>query len=86
MSDNGHAAEVPSVVQPTPVQFSVNCTKIGTASLPSGDEVALVRLVFFTPVGQTVLFMNAADALDIANTIREQASGITIAHDLGGIQ
>lgn len=72
------------VIQPAPLPYSVQVAKVGDATIENGDTVALLSIAILTPAGQTVIFATAPDALGIADLIREQASGLTIAQTLDG--
>lgn len=74
------------VTQAQPVPFTVNVERIGTVPLGSGESVPCVRIIFFMPTGNTVLFAPAPFAAEIADKLREAAGGLTIAHDLGGLE
>lgn len=63
----------------TPSEWEVS--KVGRVKIPStGDEVDLMRLTFSDLTGIKVLFMTAPDAIAFADLLREQTSGLTIAH------
>lgn len=73
------------VVQPQPVPNTVKVTKVGTRTLETGDQVALLRIEIYHVAGVAVVFWTAPEAIGIADLLRQISGGLTIASDLGGI-
>lgn len=68
-----------------PGAFSVNVARVGSATLPNGDEVAVVRLTVATERWSFDVDLTGPHAIGLADLLREYAGGLTIAQTMEGI-
>lgn len=66
--------------------FQVNVARVGTATLPTGDEVPVVRLTLATERWSFDADLTGPHAIALADLLREAAGGLTIAQTLEGIE